>query len=248
MTQAADLYLITLARQMRSTDVLHVGASQMDVWQAAEVAKLLWAPRLRLVAACTYHLAPGSHIGTGLMQSRNYARDVIAARQATFTQSRVFDDLRRTRVVFAGGMQVDERGNANLIGFTNGDTFVRGPGSAGLPTLTSHSERFFIAVPRHNARTLVARVERISVLGDRRARREWGLPECSLQEVITPLASFRPDEQGLKVVGLSPGMTEAELQRSTGFALRMDPDCVVRPALTQDEKDALTQVRVQAGV
>lgn len=241
MNGSTDLYLMTLARQMRSDDVVHVGASQVDVWQAAEVARRLWAPGLRVVAAGTYILGTGS--STALLRSRTYARDLIAARQATFTQSRVFDDLRRTRVVFAGGLQVDQRGNANLIGFMNGERYVRGPGSAGLPTLTSHAERFFIAMPCHGKRALVGKVDGISVLGDPVAREAMGLPAHSLQQVITPLASFRPGPEGLELISTSPGVTLADVQAATGFEVRTHADCCERLALTADEHGALTQVR-----
>jgi glutaconate CoA-transferase subunit B len=246
MSAEQDLYLIALARQMRSGDIVHVGASQFDVWQAAEVARGLWAPDLRLFAGCGFHLKPSIGRGGGLSLHRTYARDLIAARHAVFMQSRDFDDLRRTRVSFAGGMQVDERGNANLIAIMAGGKIVRGPGSAGLPSLTSHAERFFIAVPRHNKRTLVSKVDRISVLGDRRVREAVGLPPCSLQEVITPLASFRQGWDGLEVIATSPGVGRDDLQRNTGFDIRMHPDCTERAPLTVAEQEALALVRTAA--
>ena len=243
MVDLADLYVVTLARQMRDHDILHVGASQLEVWQAAEVAKQLWAPNLRVVAAGTYRLGSGRQTDTALMKSRTYARDVIAARQATFTQSRVFDDLLRSRVVFAGALQVDMAGNANLIGFTRDGKPVRGPGSGGLPTLTSHSERFFIALQRHTRHTLVGRVDRISVLGDRRARRELGLPDAALQQVITPLASFQATEDGLELLAYSPGTSAAGIQEQTGFPVRPAPGCGPRAPMTLAERNALAATR-----
>ena len=143
----------------------------------------------------------------------------------------------------AGGLQVDQRGNANLIGFMNGERYVRGPGSAGLPTLTSHAERFFIAMPWHGKRALIGKVDRISVLGDPVARAAMGLPANSLQEVITPLASFRPGPGGLELISTSPGVSLADVQAHTGFELCAHADCRERPAITADEHSALAQVR-----
>lgn len=242
MNAQADLYLIALARCMRSEDVVHVGASQADVWLAAEVARRLWAPGLRLVAAGTYQLEPGCGVMERI-RSRTYARDLMAAREATFLQSRVFDDLHRHRVTFAGALQVDVCGNANLIALEVGARTVRGPGSGGLPTLTSHADRFFIALPRHDARTFVGRVHRISVLGDRRRRQELALPPNSLQQVITPLASFVPGAAGLELSETSPGVTLTDIRDNTGFPITVHADFTERAPLTSDEKNVLERLR-----
>jgi len=241
MSAADDLYVIAIARRIRIDDIVHVGASQLDVWQAAETARRLWAPKLRVVAAGSFHLCGAA--SPALMRSRTYARDLISARQATFTQSRVFDDLKRTRVAFAGALQVDSRGNANLISFTAKGKIVRGPGSGGLPTLTSHADRFFIALPRHDARSLVAKVDRVSVLGDPRAREALGLPPTSLQAVITPLGAFAPTSDGLALVERTPSVSLEDVRVRTGFAFSAYQDCVERAPITKDEQDALARVR-----
>ena len=52
--------------------------------------------------------------------------------EALMHQSLIFDDHRRPDVFFFGGIQVDRRGNLNLLGIPNGDGGwkLRGPGGA----------------------------------------------------------------------------------------------------------------------
>ena len=239
----ADLYLLALARNMRDQDIVHIGASQLEVWQAAEVARLLWAPNLRVVAAGSYHLGRGRPINQAFMRSRTYGRDLVADRDASMLQTTIFNDLRRGRVVFSGAMQVDMRGNGNLIGFENNGRYVRGPGSAGLPTLTSFSDRFFFALPRHLPTILVPQAHRISVLGDPAARARLGFNPHALQEVITPLASFRADEAGLRLAELAPGVTLQNVQDQTGFQIEADAALGERRPATDEERSALEYVR-----
>ena len=237
MTDLDRLYVAALAREMRNEDTLHVGASQEDVWIAARLATSLWAPRMRLVAGGSFLLSRGDSQD---VIPRTYSRDHIAARSATFRQSFVFDDLKRSRVVFAGGMQVDSRGNANIVGIYDEDRLVvRGPGSGGLPTLTSFSERFYLTVPAHTPRVMIPRVSRVSVLGDPEERRKVGLPADSLFAVITPLARFEPTQAGLRLTEIAPGWSVDDVARETGFPIVVAEELAVRGSLTSDESGIL---------
>lgn len=237
MTILDALYIAALARELRDDDTLHVGASQEDVWMAAKLAAHLWAPRIHVVAAGSYLFASESFPD---VVPRTYERDFISARSATFRQSFVFDDLKRSRVVFAGGMQVDARGNANLVGIYDGDRLVvRGPGSGGLPTLTSYADRFYLVLASHTPRVLVPLVSRVSVLGDPVTRLAMGLPADSLHAVITPLGRFEPTDAGLRLTEIAPGWSAADLARQTGFPIVTAEDLRVRQPLTADESGFL---------
>lgn len=233
-------FVVALARELEDDQVLHVGASQEDVWLAAKLARALWAPNLRVIAGCSYMLGAAA---SGPVP-RTYERDLIAARAATFSQSRVFDDQKRPRVSFAGGLQVDSRGNANLIGIydDDGELLVRGPGSGGLPVLTAHTPKFFVAVADHSPRVLVERVSRISVLGDPEARVAAGLPADSLHAVITPLARFRPGPEGLVVDQLAADASLEEVAERTGFPLRVAEEVTTRPPLEETETEVLERL------
>jgi acyl CoA:acetate/3-ketoacid CoA transferase beta subunit len=235
------LYVAALAREIRDSDYVHVGAQQDDVWAAIRLARALWAPRVRVVASGTFLLSAAPTTRGDI--PRTYARDVVASRAATFNQTRVFDDLRRERMTFAGGIEVDGMGNSNLVGiYEDGELKVRGPGSGGLPTLTSHTSRFFIAVRRHVPRVLVERTSRISVLGDPVARAAAGLPSQALRGVITPLARFEPGETGLQLTEIAPGMTVEEIQSRTGFRIKVTAQPHIRPPVSDDERAVLTQL------
>ena len=245
MNELEALYVASLAREMRAQDVIHIGAGQDDLWLAVGLARTLYAPGLRVIVGGTYLLGEGP-IRARL--PRTYARDLIAGRAATFQQSRAFEDLKRSRVTFAGAMQVDLRGNANLIAIIeNGALRVRGPGSGGLPTLTSHSDRFFIAVRRHVRRAFVETVSRVSVLGDPAARAAAGLPPDALRAVLTPLARFEPGEGGLRVVEIAPGVSLEMLARHTGFPIQAADELRVRQPVDDREADALRDLHQVSG-
>jgi glutaconate CoA-transferase subunit B len=238
----AQLYVMALARELRDGDRLHVGANQPEVMLAAAVARRTWAPRLRVIGAGTAFLRRGGELAA--VGRRTYDRSLIETRDATFHQSRVFDDLRRAPICFAGGMQVDRRGNANLIGIADGDRFVlRGPGSAGLPTLTSYAPRFYIGCPAHSPRVLVESVSRVSVAGDPAARRAAGLDPGALAAVITPLARFEHGPDGLELVEHAPGVGVQEIAAQTGFEVRASARLAERPGVTDQEAAALSALR-----
>ncbi|MCW2993090.1 MAG: hypothetical protein JWQ18_585 [Conexibacter sp.] len=241
----SDLYVLALARELRDGDRVHAGANQADVALAVHVARRLWAPSLKAVVSASYVLGDPhdlSHLG-----KRCYDPALVAGRRATFHQADAFDDLGRAPVMFAGGLQVDGRGNANLIGLPRaGGWKLRGPGSAGLATMTAVAPRFFIACPVHDVRSLVETVERVSVLGDPVARQALGLEPDALAAVITPLARFTPSRDGLLLDELAPGVTLEAVRRETGFAVRPADDVRHRQPPTDEEQDVLDELRAVA--
>jgi acyl CoA:acetate/3-ketoacid CoA transferase beta subunit len=237
-----DLYVVALAREISNDVRLHIGANQADVMLAALLARGLWAPRVKVVMNADYVLhARGATLHLG---RRCYDPALVAERQATFHQGAAFDDLRRAPMMFGGGLQVDSRGNANLIGIADGDGYrLRGPGSAGLPTMTTMAPRFVVACPLHNTATLVPKVAAISILGDPVARRELGLDERALVAVITPQARFEPTDEGLVVTELAGETDLSDLRQMTGFEVRATGEPQRRPPMTPEEHDALAALR-----
>jgi acyl CoA:acetate/3-ketoacid CoA transferase beta subunit len=209
---------------------------------AAHLARRLWAPRLKLWANSTAHLDRTQDL---LRIGRSTLDPVLVrGRDSTFWQAHAFDDALRAPVVFAGGLEVDARGNANLAGIRGAEGWkLRGPGSAGLPSLTALAERFFIMLPAHSPRTLVPECSAISVLGDPVARAEVGLKPDALVAVITPVARFEPSAEGLVLTEVARGRTVAKVQQQTGFDVRAANRVPERPALTDDEAAALAELR-----
>lgn len=237
-----EIFIASIARELGDGDQLHVGANQPDVALAALLARRLWAPRLRMNVAGAWLL--GLEQDLAVLGRFSYESDLVRKRSSTFWQARVFDDVRRAPIVFGGGLQVDSRGNANLVGVRSGDGWkLRGPGSAGLPTLTTFAKRFYVIAPQHDPRSLVERVSDVSVVGDPVERERLGLDPGALAAVITPLARFEPTREGLVLTELSPGVTAADVAERTGFAIREAAQVATRRPLSDHEAGALAELR-----
>jgi glutaconate CoA-transferase, subunit B len=240
-----DLLIAAMAREMHDGDRLFVGTNQNDVALAAYLARRLWAPHLRFWCNGMAQVDPTQDL---LRVGRATLDDVlVAGRDATFWQAHAFDDALRAPVVFAGGLQVDSRGNANLAGIRDGDGWkLRGPGSAGLSSLTALAERFFIMVPAHDPRALVERCSALSVLGDPVERERQGLTRDALVAVLTPLARFEPSDEGLILTEVIEGQTPESIQEATGFPVRTAGEVAQRGALTDAEARELGVLRAAA--
>lgn len=241
-----DLYIAALAREMHDGDRVFAGANQNDVAMAAYLARRLWAPRLKLWANGMAQLdrtQDDLRVGRG-----SYDGVLVSGRDSTFWQAHAFDDALRAPLVFAGGLQVDRQGNANLAGIPDGrgGWRLRGPGSAGLSSLTALADRFFIAVADHGPRSLVEQCAALSVLGDPVARARAGLRPDALQAVITPLARFEPSEDGLVLTEIAPQVTLEMVTERTAFAIRTLETPRERKALTVEEQDALAHLTAAA--
>jgi acyl CoA:acetate/3-ketoacid CoA transferase beta subunit len=241
-TTLDDLLIAAMARELQDGDRLFVGANQNDVALAAYLARRLWAPKLKFWANSTAHLDPAQDL---LRVGRSTLDPVlVSGRDSTFWQAHAFDDALRAPLVFAGGLQVDARGNANLAGIrSDGGWKLRGPGSAGLPSLTALAERFFIMIPMHDPRFVVGECSALSVIGDPVAREALGLRPDALVAVLTPLARFEPSSEGLVLTELASGVTQAQAQEKTGFPLLVAEQVAERAPMTDDEVRILAKLR-----
>lgn len=101
----------------------------------------------------------------------------------------------------------------------------RGPGSVGTATLSTHVGRYYIVLNSHTPRVFVERCDYISAygwgMGGAEARRRLGLPGGGPKYCVTPLCVLDFDEESKRVRlhSLHPGVSEAEVQAQTGFAL-----------------------------
>lgn len=142
---------------------------------------------------------------------------------------------------FAGGIQVDGWGNANMIGIkgSGGQKFsFRGPGSIGIPDIVTVATPY-IFVTHHDRRTLVEDVDFISMHGPK----GWlanKYPGHGPKWIITPRALFTFDAKGrAQLSGLFKGTSAAWVKENTGFAFAAAPDLseIVEP--TAEELDIL---------
>jgi glutaconate CoA-transferase subunit B len=237
-----DLFIAALARELHDGDRLFVGANQIDVALAAYLARRLWAPHLKFWASSMANVDPSQddlRVGRSTLDSV-----LVTGRDSTFWQAHAFDDALRAPLVFAGGLQVDAVGNANLAGIHDGSGWkLRGPGSAGLPSLTALADRFYIMIPAHDPRFLVTECSRISVVGHPPRRAELGLTADALQAVLTPLARFEPSNEGLVLTETVAGVSVDDVAEQTGFELRVADTVTTRAPLTDTEQTTLAHLR-----
>jgi glutaconate CoA-transferase, subunit B len=127
---------------------------------------------------------------------------------------------------FAGGIQVDGWGNANMIGIKGegGKKFsFRGPGSIGIPDIVTVATPV-IFVTHHDRRTLVEQVDYISMLGPK-GWRENKFPGHGPKWIITPRAIFTFNKSGrAQLAGVFKGTTAQWVKENTGFAFEPAAD------------------------
>jgi glutaconate CoA-transferase, subunit B len=144
---------------------------------------------------------------------------------------------------FAGGIQVDGNGNANMIGLKGegGRRFkFRGPGIADIVTVATP----YIFVTHHDKRTLVEQVDYISMHGPN-GWRDNKYPGHGPKWIITPRAIFTFNKEGrAQLAGVFAGTTKEWVKDNTGFSFALAPDFseVIEPtteelAVLRDEID-----------
>jgi glutaconate CoA-transferase subunit B len=146
--------------------------------------------------------------------------------------ARIFDNVwggRRHAMV--GPTQIDRFGQANIsmVGDDYRRPKVQMLGVRGFPgNSISHANSFF--VPNHNRKVFVAgEVDMVASIGynPQRLPRGYALDEIDIRQVITNLCVMDfggPDHQ-LQLRSLHPGVSVADVQEATGFALHV-PDTI----------------------
>jgi glutaconate CoA-transferase subunit B len=102
----------------------------------------------------------------------------------------------------------------------------------------SHANSF--CVPSHNRRVFVeGEVDMVASVGYNPARlaRGWSLDDIDIRLIITDLCvlDFQGPQRQMRIRSLHPGVTVAEVQDNTGFALHVPQDCptTAAPAVEQ---------------
>ena len=142
---------------------------------------------------------------------------------------------------FAGGIQVDGDGNANMIGLRGegGRRFAfRGPGSIGITDIVTVATPY-IFVTHHDRRTLVPKVDYISMPGPNGWRAN-NYPGHGPKWIITPHTIFTFDSGGCaQLSGTFAGTSVAWVRENTGFVFDLDPDFAELPEPTVEELEVL---------
>jgi len=144
---------------------------------------------------------------------------------------------------FAGGIQIDGWGNANLIGTKGKESSriaFRGPGSIGIPDIVTVATPY-IFVTRHDRRTLVEKVDFISMHGPN-GWREYKYPGHGPKWILTPRAIFTFNEEGrAQLSGLFKGTSQDWVRQNTGFSFENAADISEIQEPTEEELAVLRQ-------
>jgi glutaconate CoA-transferase, subunit B len=203
-----------MSRALRDGEVAVVGANSMLPVAAARLAQLTHAPNLSLIAGASGGVNP---LLDPLTPSSGDYANLVAEAALSFTDVLTLWMGGKTDVFFAGGIQVDRRGNTNLafIGPPDRPTF-RGPGSAGTPWANS-CRRTILYNTSHTRRLFVPEVDFVSLAGwIEDAPADHRGPEL----VVTPLSIMDFDEHGnMRLVSVHEGVTADDVVANTGFDL-----------------------------
>ncbi|HMK08467.1 MAG TPA: hypothetical protein VK449_05480, partial [Anaerolineales bacterium] len=112
---------------------------------------------------------------------------------------------------------------------------LRLPGGGGIPDVTTVFTDIHLYVPRHSRATFVERLDFASSLGHDPARRHGRGP----QYLVSDLGQFDFADGRLRLTHLHPGVSEAEVDRRTGFTVSRSPRVETTPAPTVEELELL---------
>ncbi|MFI5282185.1 MAG: CoA-transferase subunit beta [Candidatus Dormibacterales bacterium] len=217
-----ELMAVAMSRHLADGEVAIMGAVSALPMAACRLAQRTHAPDLWFVAggsgAVNPHLSP---IPPSSCDARLLEADaVLPLPEVVMLEGRgdVFD------VFFAGGLQIDAHGNANLeVVGDPASPRLRGPGGVGLPFLPL-AGRVVLYTMSHDVRTFVERVDFVSGPGFLGGPHEWkSSRHCGRGPalVVTPLCTFAFDDDSLRarLRTLHPGVTEKQVREATGFDL-----------------------------
>lgn len=203
----SELMAVEMSRHIADGDVAIMGAVSALPMAACRLAQATHAPGAWFVAggsgAVNPRLAP---IPQSSCDERLLDADcALPLPEVVMLEGRgdVFD------VFFAGGLQIDASGNANLERI--GDAAhprLKGPGGVGLPFLPL-AKRVVLYTTSHDPRTFVDRVDFVSGAG------------ATAALVVTPLCTmdFDPQTHRARLRTVHAGVTFEQVRVATGFDL-----------------------------
>jgi len=246
-----ELMAVFLARELKDGEVLRVGVATPVAEAAVRLAHLMHGPNMDLVfLGVRMNVA---HLETIPMPAFGWDRRVVRWAESYSDTGHRFDRIKdwSNNVFFIGGIQVDAYGNTNLIGV--GPDYkrlkFRGPGSVGIPTLSTHVGRYYIVLNNHSPRVLVEKCDYISAYGwgtgGTDARTRMGIPGGGPKYCMTPLCifDFAEETRRMHLKSVHPGVTVEMVKRQTGFEPEI-PAAVPTTELPSEEELEMLRTRV----
>jgi glutaconate CoA-transferase, subunit B len=235
-----ELMAAVMARQLRPGEVAIMGAVSALPQAACRLAQLTTAPGLWFIAggsgAVNPHLEP--LVSSSCDERLLNADAVMTLPDVILVEGR--GDL--IDVFFAGGLQIDIRGNCNLgpVGSWSHPT-LRGPGGVGLP-FVARAGRVVIYSMSHDRRTFVEHVDFVS--GPGFPAGPGSLPGGGPSLIVTPLCTmnFDPGMHLARLATLHPGVRLDQVLEATGFTPILPAELETTPAPTPEELSILRRL------
>ena len=240
-----ELMAVSASRLLEDGKVVFAGVGMPIL--ATLLARELRAPALTIAlegGIVGPELAPGRlPISTNEMRAARKASYLTDITDVFLAAQRGFFDYG-----FLGAAQIDRFGNINssIIGTDPAAPRVRLPGSGGANDIASLCEEVFV-VTTHEPRRFVEKVDFVTSpgnLGGGTGRADAGLIFGGIRAVVTDLAmlDFGGEDGGMRLTGLQPGATLADVAAATGFELDVAPDYEVLPVPTEEELEVLRRL------
>ena len=238
-----ELMAAVLARELRPAEVAIMGAVSALPQAACRLAQLTTAPGLWFIAGGSGAVNPSLDplVASSCDERLLDAEAVMPLGEVILVEGR--GDL--IDVFFAGGLQIDARGNCNLgpVGSWRHPS-LRGPGGVGLPFI-ARAGRVVIYSMSHDRRTFVEHVDFVS--GPGFINGHHALPGGGPSLIVTPLCTmdFDPRTHRARLTTVHPGVSVKQVVEATGFDLPVKEGLVETLPPTSQELAILR--RIDAG-
>ena len=236
----AEMMTVAAARMLSNDDVCIVGIGAPSA--ACNLARLTFAPDITLIYE-------SGTIGTRPDVLPLSIGDSELCDTALYTVSvpemfRYWLQGGRITVGFLGAAQIDRFANINttVIGDYHKPK-VRLPGGGGAPEIASSCGRIYITA-KHSKRLFVEKLDFVTSMGfgtGGNDRERHGILTKGPTRIITDLCIMEPeaDTKEIIVVSLHPGVSRADVDSNTGWAVRYAADAAETDAPTADELEVL---------
>jgi len=237
---------IAAARALKNDDVCFVGIGQPSA--AANLARLTHAPDVTLIyesgtLATKPSVLPLS-IGDGELCETALTTVSVPEMFRYWLQGG------RISVGFLGGAQIDKYANLNTT--VVGDYHkpkVRLPGGGGAPEIAVSCGEIFIIMAQ-SRRSFVETIDFFTSIGHGSggdSRRKLGITTKGPTRLITDLAIFEPDPETREMIvtSIHPGVSRAQIEDNTGWAVRYAAAVAETPPPSAQELEVLRELQAR---
>ena len=222
-----EWFVSELARTIRDGEAVFHGFASPCAQVAMHLAKRTTAPNMMLIEGAMYAVDPTPPFipPTGNELSLKTG-SVYSMRFEEFFDAAMRGDIDR---MFLSGAQIDQWGNANLtaIGGMPRPKVKMGGGGGGCNASATVGALTIWSTNHRPGRCLVEECDFITDIGHRTpagTRAELGYTGGGPEWMVTELGVFDFPDGRARLRGVFPDVTLAEVERGTGFPVRVAPD------------------------